>query len=80
MLPEPEKIGGFADQVMALDKPVFLGLLFLQHDVEAERAGDTKQENVLFGLPFTTAFDAPARLLAARASQQAKGGLKKLVN
>jgi len=80
VLPKPEKIGEFANAVMALDKPVFLGLLFLQHDVDAAKAGDTKQENVLFGLAFTTLFDAPARVLAARASQQAKGGLKKLVN
>jgi hypothetical protein len=58
---------------------VFLGLLFLQHDVDAEKAGDEKQKDMLFAHPFTNEFDAAARLIAAR-DQQAKGGLKKLVN
>jgi hypothetical protein len=80
VLPKPEKIPEFAASVMSLDKPVFLGVLFLQHDAEAEKAGDMKQANVLFGVPFTTACDAPARMLAARDSQRLKGGLKKLVN
>lgn len=72
-LPKPEGIEKFAGGVRSLDKPVFLGVLFLQHDKDAEKAGDTKQANVIFGTPFTTAYDAPARMLAARASQQAKG-------
>lgn len=79
-LPKPEEIAEFAEGVMDLDKPVFLGVLFLAHDAEAEKAGDTKQTNVLFGIPFTTEYDAPARMLAARESQRLKGGLKKFVN
>lgn len=80
VLPRPERIGEFANALMSLDKPVFLGMLFLQHDAEAAKAGNTEQENVMFGVPFTTKYDAPARLLAARASQQLKGGLRKLVD
>lgn len=80
VLPKPEKIGDFANAVMAVDRPVFLGLIFLQHDIDAGKAGDVKQENVLFGLAFTTHFDAAARVLAARTNQQAKGGLKKLMD
>lgn len=79
-LPKPETIAEFAEHIMALDRPVFLGVLFLQHDAEADKAGDTKQANVLFGIPFTTAYDAPARMLAARESQRLKGGLRKLMN
>jgi hypothetical protein len=74
-LPKPGesgKIGEFADKVMKLDKPVFLGMLFAQHDMEAERAGDAKQASVLFACEFIKAYDAPARLLAAR-DQLVKG-------
>ena len=74
-LPKPEEIGTFVERVMALDRPVFLGLLFVQHDVEAEKARDEKQKTVLCAWPFTNEFDAPARLLAAR-NQQARGGFK----
>ena len=73
-LPKPEGIAKFCERVMALDRPVFLGVLFIQHDAEAKRAGDERQTNVCFGVAFTTQHDAPARMLAARASQQAKGG------
>lgn len=78
--PDPADVGEFAEKVMALDKPVFLGVLFLQHDAKAEKAGDVKQANVLFGIPFTTVYDAPARMLAARASQMLKGKGTKLTN
>lgn len=79
IVPEPAKLGSFCDKVIALDKPVFLGLLFHQHDREAEKAGDAKQANVIFGCEFTKAHDATARLLAAR-EQQAKGGFGKTAN
>ena len=79
-LPKPEKMTEFCERVMSLDKPVFLGVLFLQHDGEAEKAGDTKQANVLFGTAFTTAHDAEARMLAARESQRFRGGLAQFVS
>ena len=79
-LPKPDKMTEFCERVMSLDKPVFLGVLFLQHDAEAEKAGDIKQTNVLFGTAFTTAHDAEARMLAARESQRFRGGLKQFVS
>jgi hypothetical protein len=79
VLPGPEKIGAFADRVLALDKPVFLGLLFLQRDPEATKARDEKQASVMFGCEFTKSHDAEARLLAAR-HQQTLGGLKSTAN
>ncbi len=79
-LPKPEKMTEFCKQIMELEKPVFLGLLFLQHDAEAEKAGDTKQANVLFGTAFTTGHDAEGRMLAARESQRFRGGLTQFVN
>lgn len=79
-LPKPEKMTDFCQRVMSLHKPVFLGVLFLQHDKEAEKAGDRKQANVMFGLPFTTAYDAPARLLAARERQRLRGELQQFVS
>jgi len=79
-LPKPEKMTEFCEQIMALEKPVFLGLLFLQHDAEAEKSRDTKQANVLFGIAFTTAHDAEARMLAAKESQRFRGGLTQFVS
>ena len=72
-LPKPEKIGEFVEAVAKLDKPRFLGMLFLQSD-----PGATKSEykNVLFAVPFMSGPDAQGRLLAARMQQQ-KGGAKK---
>src|SRR5580704_397685 len=29
-LPSPEKVGSFADRVMQIDKPLFLGVVFIQ--------------------------------------------------
>jgi hypothetical protein len=79
-LPKPDKMAEFCERVMSLDKPVFLGVLFLQHDEKAEKDGDTKQANVLFGIAFTTAHDAEARMLAARESQILRGGLQYFVS
>lgn len=76
ILPEPGEIGTFCDRVMALDKPVFLGVIFHQHDPEAEKPD---QQNVIFVWPFLDGPDERGRLVAAR-NQQAKGGLKKVAN
>jgi hypothetical protein len=71
-LPAPEEIGTFVDKVMALDNPLFLGVLFIQTDRE-----DVKPEKLhtIFVWPFMGGPEAEKRLLAAR-RQQAKGGLK----
>ena len=39
-LPAPEEIGTFVEKVMALDKPLFLGVLFIQTDRERCQAGE----------------------------------------
>lgn len=75
-LPDEKDIQTFVKQVMALDKPRFLGLLFLQRDPDTEK---TEQQNVIFIWPFLNGPDDAARLIAAR-NQQQMGGLKKIVN
>jgi len=77
--PKPADVGAFCEKILSLDKPVFLGMLFEQHDRKAEKNGDTKQAWVAFGVPFTESHDAAARLLAAR-DQLIKGGFKKVGN
>ena len=67
------------EKILLLDKPVFLGMLFEQHDRKAEKNADAKQAWVAFGVPFTEAHDAAARLIAAR-DQLLKGGFKKVAN
>jgi hypothetical protein len=75
-LPEPGKIESFVKDVVALDKPRFLGILFLQHDPEADKA---EYKDVLFVWPFLNGPDDAARLIAAR-NQQGRGGIKKIAN
>lgn len=75
-VPKPGKVGEFGTRVLAMDKAVFLGMLFLQHDKDAK---DEKQKDVIFGCEFTKAHDAEARLLAAR-RQIATGRWKRAVN
>jgi hypothetical protein len=75
--PNAKEIGKkFVDAVVNLDKPRFLGVLFLQHDPDTDRA---EYKNVLFVWPFLNGPDDAARLIAAR-NQQAKGGFKKAAN
>jgi hypothetical protein len=63
-LPAPEQIGTFCNAVMALDRPVFLGVLFIQTD----RDPDIKPEKryTIFALPFMDDPGSARRLLAAR--------------
>jgi hypothetical protein len=75
-LPKPEDIGTFVEQVMALHKPLFLGVMFLQRDPDTDKPG---QKNALFVWPFMSSPEADGRLIAAR-NQMAKGGLKKAAN
>jgi hypothetical protein len=76
VLPKPEGIADFANKVIALDKPLFLGVLFHQHDPDAEKA---KYKNRVFVWPFMAGPEAEGRLLKAR-NQQAEGGFKKVTN
>jgi hypothetical protein len=73
---DPEHTENFVKKVMALDQPLFLGVMFLQLDHGAEKP---EKRSTLFVWPFMAGPEAEKRLLAAR-KQQAKGGLKKLVN
>lgn len=75
-LPTPEKIGSFVDRVMALDKPLFLGVLLKQDDREAEKA---EQRSVWFIWPFMLGPEADGRLIMAR-NQQVQGGFKRTAN
>jgi len=63
MLPEPSAIGAFCDAVMGLEDPRFLGVIFIQHDPDAEKAS---QKGVVFVWPFMSGPEADGRLLAAR--------------
>jgi hypothetical protein len=76
VVPEFAEFSQFFTEMLTIDKPVFLGMLFWQHDPDAR---DEKQSRVMFGCAFTKSHDAEARLLAAR-NQQALGGLKSTAN
>ncbi len=73
-LPNPERgsIVMFCETTMALDLPLFLGVLFHQIDREADKPGKI---NTIFVCPFMAGPEAEKRLLAARRSQ-AEGGNK----
>jgi hypothetical protein len=75
-LPGPEKVGVFVEAIMKLDRPLFLGLLFWQHDSKAEK--EEKRE-VAFLWPFMGGPLAEKHLLTAR-NHFAKGGHKMLDN
>jgi len=78
-LPEtakPKEIGGFAEEVLKLDKPLFLGVLFSQHDPDADKA---EYQNVIFAWPFLLGSEVEGRLIGAR-DLMAKGGSKKIAN
>jgi hypothetical protein len=70
-LPAPQHIGKFCDGIMALDKPRFLGVLFIQTDREAADKPD--KHHVLVTCPFLDDADSKLRLLAARRKRQEKG-------
>jgi hypothetical protein len=70
LIPDPDKgnIGMFVETTMALDKPLFLGVIFIQTDHEATKP---EQRHVIFVWPFMGGPEAEKRLKAAR-NQQAK--------
>jgi len=62
-LPVAAKIGKFCDEVTGLDRPTFLGVVFIHVD------GDTKKaayETVSFCVPFLVGAEATSRLLFAQ--------------
>jgi hypothetical protein len=75
-LPKPEGIPAFCKGVLALDKPLFLGVMFLQHDPDTNKR---EYEDRVFVAPFMTGPEAEGRLIAAR-DLIAKGGAKRLAN
>lgn len=76
ILPKPKEIGSFCDRVMNLQEPLFLGVIFSQHDPDADRP---EYRDRVFVAPFLTGSEAEGRLIAAR-DQIAKGGAKKVAN
>lgn len=71
-LPAPENLEKFVKAVMALEKPLFLGVLFIHTDRQADKP---EKKHTIFVWPFMGGPEAEKRLLAARRSQ-AKGGPK----
>jgi hypothetical protein len=73
-LPNPDigSIAMFVETTMALDRPLFLGVLFGQTDRETDKP---EKRYTIFVWPFMLGPEAEKRLLAARRSQT-KGGLK----
>jgi hypothetical protein len=71
-VPEPgKKVGPFCEAVMGLERksPVFLGVVFVQVDPDAE---NTAYKAVSFVVPFMSGPDAEARLLFAQKEELAK--------
>lgn len=70
-VPEPGKIGGFCDTVMALERkePLFLGVVFVQVDPDAE---NTAYKAVSFVVPFVSGPDATARARYAQETELLK--------
>ncbi len=70
-VPEPEHIGPFCEAVLGLERkrPMFLGVVFVQVDPEAENAA---YKAVSFVVPFASGPDAEARLVYAQKEELAK--------
>ncbi len=61
-LPEPEGIPTFCKGVADIDKPLFLGVMFLQHDSDTDKP---EYKDWVFVAPFMTGSEAEGRLIAA---------------
>lgn len=72
-VPDPDRgnVAMFVETTMALDKPLFLGVLF--HQIDRQAADNPAKHYTVFVWPFMLGPEAEKRLLAAR-RQQAKGG------
>jgi hypothetical protein len=75
-LPKPEGITAFCKGVLELDKPLFLGVMFLQHDPDTDKPA---YKDRVFVAPFMSSPETDGRLIAAR-DLIAKGGAKRLTN
>jgi hypothetical protein len=71
-LPDPDKgnMEMFVETTMALDRPLFLGVLFFQTDHKTTKP---EQRHVVFVAPFMGGPEAEKRLLAARKQQAQRG-------
>jgi len=65
-LPKPKDIAGFADRVMAVRNPRFLGVLFLQRDHQAEK---DEKKSTIFVFPFLTDPQSKKLMIEARNRQ-----------
>jgi hypothetical protein len=65
--PGPTEMVNFCKRVMSVDRPLFLGVIFLQEDPDADNA---KYQRVAFVVQFMSGPDAEGRLLAARERQR----------
>jgi hypothetical protein len=74
-LPGPSKAGEFCDDVMKLPHPVFLGLVFIQVDLDTENPA---YRTVSFCTQFMGGPDAEARLLYAQ--RMLRTGLQKMID
>jgi hypothetical protein len=71
VLPAPQEIPAFAERVLALDRPVFLGVMFHQTDRDPNIKPEKRYTFFIF--PFSSDTDTKMILLAYR-GQEAKGG------
>lgn len=62
-LPGPSEIGAFCNEVMALDRPLFLGVVFVQFDPDTD---NPEYESIAFVAQFMGGPEAEGRLLFAR--------------
>ena len=62
-LPGPSRIGDFCNEVMNLDRPLFLGVVFIQLDPDTE---DPSYKWASFCTQFVSGPEAEGRLLYAR--------------
>lgn len=63
LLPGPSRIGDFCNEVMNLDRPLFLGVVFIQLDPDTE---DPSYKWASFCTQFVSGPEAEGRLLYAR--------------
>ena len=66
-LPKHSELGPFVERVMALDRPLFLGVLFKQDDPATTKAS---YKTTMFGVQFMGGPEAEGRLLAEKRKQQ----------
>jgi hypothetical protein len=68
-VPGPEKIGPFCEMVLALQNPLFLGVVFVQVDPDTN---SLMHHTVSFVVPFMSGVDAELRLVHAQKQELTK--------